>query len=65
MSSTSDRTRRPQFWNDGFQYGFNPPPPLPYSFFFLPFKTENPFTQNQENIPKPADTYYSCGQTGH
>ena len=39
-SSKSDRTHRPQFWDDGFQHGFNPPPP-PFSVFFPPFKPEN------------------------
>ena len=63
-SSKPDRTRRPQFRNDSFQHGFNPPP-LPFPFFFPPFKPENPpFTQSQEKILKPADTSYGCGQTG-
>ena len=64
-SSKPDRTCRPQFWNDSFQHGFNPPPP-PFPFFFLSFKPENPpFTQSQEKISKLTDTCYGCGQTGH
>ena len=63
-SSKPDRSRRPQFQNDSFQHGFNPPPP-PFPFFFPSFKPENPpFTQSQEKIPKPVDTCYGCGQTG-
>ena len=65
LSSKPDSTRRPQFWNDVFQHGFNPPPP-PFPFFFPPFKSENPpFAQRQEKVPKPTDTCYGCGQTGH
>ena len=64
-SSKPDRTRRPQFWNDGFQHGFNQPP-ASFPFFFLPFKPESPpFTQSQEKVPRPTDTCYGCGQTGH
>ena len=65
LSSKPDRTRRPQFRNDGFHHGFNPSPP-PFPFFFPLFKPENPpFTQSQEKVPKPTDTCCGCGQTGH
>ena len=64
-SSKPDRTRRPQFQNDSFQHGCNPPAP-PFPFFFPPFKPENPpFTQSQEKILKPTDTCYCCRPTGH
>ena len=62
LSSKTELTRRPHFWNDGFQHGFKPPPP-PFPFFFLPFKPENPpFTQSQEKIPKPTDICDGCGK---
>ena len=61
-SSKPDHTRRPQFQNDSFQHGLNPPPP-PFPFFFPPFKPGNPlFTQSQEKIPKPTDTCYDAGK---
>ena len=64
-SSKPDRTRRPQFQNNSFQHGCNPPAP-PFPFFFPPFKPENPpFTQSQEKILKPTDTCYCCRPTGH
>ena len=64
-SSKPDRTRRPQFQNDSFQHGCNPPAP-PFPFFFPPFKPENPpFTQSQDKNSQTNGYLLWCGQTGH